>query len=215
MEPNVRVDLERILAEGRPLRLDLGCGRKPREGFLGVDRLELPGVDIVADVERGLPFLPDDSVDEIHSKSFLEHVVDLEGVLREIVRVLKPEGRCYLFVPHFSNPYYWHDYTHRTPFGLHTLSYFSEEEHQHLRKVPAFYTEVRLRVRRVRIVFKSHFALLRPFKKLLTGLVNLSRWTQAFYEENLVWLLPAYGLEIWFTPAGKGADTSSSGGSSG
>lgn len=40
-----------------PLALDLGCGLRKHSGSIGIDRVQLDGVDIVADIERGrLPF---------------------------------------------------------------------------------------------------------------------------------------------------------------
>ncbi|HQT26932.1 MAG TPA: hypothetical protein PLK99_10115 [Burkholderiales bacterium] len=61
------------LAEARltQLRLNLGCGHIPLEGYINVDRRPLPGVDIVAEVDA-LPFEPGD-LDEIFSAHFLEH----------------------------------------------------------------------------------------------------------------------------------------------
>lgn len=63
-----------ILEEKPPLRLDLGSGPRPKEGF--------HGVDVVSGVSRYChdlcsgerwPF-DDDSVDELHSSHFIEHI---------------------------------------------------------------------------------------------------------------------------------------------
>src|SRR5215211_3969719 len=93
--------------------LELGCGTTKQQGRIDIDRRQLPGVDIVADLEYGLPFLPENSADAIYSESFLEHIDDFQLLMHEIWRVLKPTGKKHLFVPHFSNPYYYSDYTHR------------------------------------------------------------------------------------------------------
>jgi len=53
------------------LKLNLGCGHTPLEGYVNVDRRELPGVDVVADV-GDLPF-EEGSVREISSAHLLEH----------------------------------------------------------------------------------------------------------------------------------------------
>jgi len=53
------------------IRLNLGCGHIPLPGYLNVDRRELPGVDIVADVNN-LPFEPG-TVSEIFSAHLVEH----------------------------------------------------------------------------------------------------------------------------------------------
>jgi hypothetical protein len=46
----------------RVVKVDLGCGPVKRPGFIGIDRFPLPGVDITADINKGIP-LPQDSVD--------------------------------------------------------------------------------------------------------------------------------------------------------
>src|SRR5688572_6280473 len=107
MTPLVKIDLESRIRSGERIILELGCGKAPQAGRIGVDLLDLPGVDIVADLEQGLPYMPDASVDEIHSRSLLEHLDNFENLMREMVRVLKPGGTCHIFVPHFSNPYYY------------------------------------------------------------------------------------------------------------
>src|SRR5271157_5306311 len=53
------------------LKLNLGCGHIPLEGYVNVDRRELPGVDVVADV-GDLPF-EEGGVQEISSAHLLEH----------------------------------------------------------------------------------------------------------------------------------------------
>lgn len=53
------------------LRLNLGCGHVPLDGYLNVDRRALPGVDIVAEVDE-LPFGAGE-VQEIFSSHLLEH----------------------------------------------------------------------------------------------------------------------------------------------
>jgi len=196
----IKIDLEHLVRCGEPIVLDLGCGARKGGGRIGIDKLDLPSVDIVADVEEGLPFLADNSVDEIHAKSFLEHVRNFELLMTEIVRVLKPGGRAHVFVPHFSNPYYYSDYTHIRFFGLYTFQYFVNQEHQLRRGVPNFYTTVRIRVLSQELVFMSPFKRRHRVKKLLGFLVNLHRATQEFYEENLCYIFPCYGLKIIFTP---------------
>jgi hypothetical protein len=53
------------------IRLNLGCGHLPLDGYINIDMRELPGVDVVADV-AALPF-EEGSVAAIHSSHMLEH----------------------------------------------------------------------------------------------------------------------------------------------
>ncbi|MCI0530610.1 MAG: class I SAM-dependent methyltransferase [candidate division Zixibacteria bacterium] len=200
METKFKISLQGLLQSGKPVILELGCGNTKAPGSIGIDKLDLPAVDIVTDVERGLPFFPDNSVDQIHSKSFLEHLDNFERVMGEMVRILKTNGRCRLYLPHFSNPYYYSDYTHRRFFGLYTFCYFTDEKNQLKRKVPSFYTNIRIKILSHKLVFTSPFIGRNLLKKLFEVLFNLNRGTQEFYEENLCWIFPCYALEIEFTP---------------
>ena len=38
------------------LRLDLGCGLNPKQGFKGVDMIQFPGVDFVLDLRKPWPW---------------------------------------------------------------------------------------------------------------------------------------------------------------
>ncbi len=195
-----KLDLAHWIDEAKPVRIDLGCGHKKRSGHIGIDRLDMDCVDIVGDLDAALKQFPDNSVDSIYSKSVLEHVENLEEVMRQIMRVLKPGAEVYIFVPHWSSPYYYQDYTHIRFFGLYTFYQFSDEKNQHpARAVPCFYQDINIRIKSIKMVFKSNFRIIRPLRKLLTFLVNLSPWFQAIWEENGTYLVPCYGLEIVFT----------------
>ena len=199
MESAVRIDLEKIINSGEKVVVDVGCGNRKKPGRIGIDRVDLPGVDIVADIEKGLSYFPDESVDEIHCRSVLEHIEDIEELLREMLRVLKKNGRANIFVPHFSNPYYYSDYTHVRFFGLYTFQYFVDSKDQLKRKVPNYYSDVRMRIVSQRLKFRSSFAFLKPLKSLFAWVINRHSRLQEFYEENLCYAFPCHGIEIVFT----------------
>ncbi|MDQ3980382.1 MAG: hypothetical protein M3314_12640 [Actinomycetota bacterium] len=92
IEPKV-LNPEKLAEQGDEIRLNLGAGHIPREGYLNVDARPLDGVDIVADISS-LPFEPG-SVREIHSEHLLEHFPE-EALRRRFlpywVSLLKPGG---------------------------------------------------------------------------------------------------------------------------
>ena len=183
---------------GDRLKLDLGCGPAKRgPDYVGVDALDGPAVDVVGDVVAVLRELGDESVTDVYSSHLFEHVDDLETLVSELERVLVVGGTLTVVVPHFSNPYYYSDPTHRRPFGLYTFSYFAEDPLL-TRRVPTYGHVPRLRLESVRLNFRSsmEFPYRYRLKAALGRVVNASAWLKEFYEENLAGVLPCYELEF-------------------
>lgn len=199
METEIKINLDEALTSGEPVVLELGCGRRKKPGRIGIDCVNLPEVDIVTDLETGLGFMPNESIDEIHAEHVFEHIENFEGMMREVVRILKPEGTCRVRVPHFTNPYAYSDYTHKRTFGLYTFYYFVDEERQLSRKVPSHYTDIRIRILRQRLIFRSPFKLRNIWRKVFGSVINAGRAIQEFYETN-PWWCPCHAIEVVFTP---------------
>ncbi|MGQ9594624.1 MAG: class I SAM-dependent methyltransferase [Anaerolineae bacterium] len=86
-------------SEGRPLRLNLGCGESHYQGYLHADLTWHPHLDLQADA-RNLP-LRDGCLGEILATELLEHL-DEEGgrrFLAEAARILAPGGYLILTTP--------------------------------------------------------------------------------------------------------------------
>jgi len=81
-------------------RLNIGCGKFARPGWINLDNKVRPGVDCVADLRAELPF-PDKSVDYAVAIHVLPHIrLDaLATALARIRRVLKPGGVLRLALP--------------------------------------------------------------------------------------------------------------------
>lgn len=184
------------LSPASPVVIELGCGpRKSVDGAIGVDALDTDAVDIVGDALSVLRRVPDGCVRRVHSSHFLEHVDDLDGFVREISRVLCAGGVMTASVPHFSNPYFYSDPTHRRTFGLYTFAYFAECS-LFARAVPRYGRDFGFRLTDATLGFDSPFALRRLFKRAFGAVANLSRYTQEFYEENLCQVFPCYELRV-------------------
>lgn len=200
MDTYFKINLEKTIKDkDKQLIIELGCGQKKKQDRITIDKIDLPHVDIVADMENGLPFLPDNSVDEIHCRSVLEHIENFENLMREIVRVLKKHGKVYVFVPHFSNPYYYSDYTHKRFFGLYSFYYFVDTNKQLKRKVPNFYTDIRINIISQHLLFNSPFWVTRQIRKIFGFVFNCHHSLQELYEEKLCYIFPCYGIEVVFT----------------
>ena len=198
--------MSNVLLSSRPLDIELGCGdRKRSSTSVGVDNRALPGVDIVGDALEVLRSLPSNSVRSITSFHFVEHIDNLEDLLVESARVLTDDGVFRATAPHFSNPYYYSDPTHRRFFGLYTLSYYVHDTLLR-RDVPHYNeTPIPLTISNVTLRFMSvpPFHGRRIFKRLAGALFTVNQWMLEFYEENLCWLVPCYEVEWELRPYGR------------
>lgn len=88
------------MAEQVKLKLHLGCGKHIFKGWVNIDYKNIPGVDLVWDLLRCVPF-ENDSVDFIFTSHLLEHFTLQEGqsLLDECHRVLKYCGCMRIVVP--------------------------------------------------------------------------------------------------------------------
>jgi len=106
------------------MRLNLGCGDDKKPSYINVDVCGNP--DMVCDLSKFPWPWEENSVDEVYSSHFLEHVQDLDRTILEIHRVLKPNGVIHFRVPHFRNPFgAWH--LHRWAFSVYTPRLFCQK----------------------------------------------------------------------------------------
>lgn len=98
------------------VKLDIGCGKNKREGFIGVDQYPMENVDVVMDVREVWPY-ENDSVDEVHSSHFVEHLTGVERVkfYNELHRVMKVGAKATIIVPHWASNRAYGDFTHQWP----------------------------------------------------------------------------------------------------
>ncbi len=80
------------------VKLNLGCGQDIAEGFVNVDLIALPGVDVVADLDEPWPW-KDGTVEYIKASHVYEHVRNPVLFMTEAHRVLAPGGLLDVRVP--------------------------------------------------------------------------------------------------------------------
>jgi hypothetical protein len=106
----------KVVVPSEPIKLDLGCGKNKKEGFLGVDRRKFPGVDLVQDLLKPWQW-KNDTVEEIHMSQVMEHFTGIQRVfiVNEMYRVLQKGGKATVITPHWCSNRAYGDFTHQWP----------------------------------------------------------------------------------------------------
>jgi len=101
-------------------KLNLGCGEKILKGFINVDIKKFPGVDVVADLNKKLPF-KDNEIDYILCGHVLEHLENPLKFMLELWRISKPNAIIDIYVPHFSHFTSYANLDHKRTFSYFTF----------------------------------------------------------------------------------------------
>jgi SAM-dependent methyltransferase len=107
-----------------PRRLNVGCGRDIRPGWLNLDVAALPGVDVVHDLASFPWPFEDSAFDEIVLINVLEHLSDTVKAMNELYRIAAPGGKVTIRVPYWNSPDSISDPTHKALFNEHTFEFF-------------------------------------------------------------------------------------------
>lgn len=117
-------ELLQVNGQPRDRVLDIGCGAtKQWSSNIGLDRDCYPAVDVIADLDSGLPFV-DESFNQVFAVHVLEHVGDVEKLMYEIHRVLGPAGVLHALVPRWDHVNAIADPTHVRYFHPQTFKHF-------------------------------------------------------------------------------------------
>jgi len=81
-------------------KLNMGCGRDIREGWVNLDMRSVPGVDVIHDLNMTpLPF-KDEAFNYILADNVLEHLLHYEAIVEDCYRILEPGGLLEIRVPY-------------------------------------------------------------------------------------------------------------------
>jgi SAM-dependent methyltransferase len=113
-------------------KLNVGCGRDIREGYVNIDGSDLPGVDFQVDLDAcgttPLP-LPDSHFEELEMIHVLEHLKNPLPLMQELYRVAAPGARLMVKVPHAGHDDAWIDPTHVRAITPQTFAYFGQPKY--------------------------------------------------------------------------------------
>ena len=95
--------------------LDLGCGTVKVRGAVGLDNVDIPGVDIVHDLLDSPYPIENESFENIYLRHVIEHFYlnDFEKILNECSRILISDGVLQITVPHAFSIAAFTDPTHK------------------------------------------------------------------------------------------------------
>ena len=174
--------------------LDVGCGWNKTPGAIGIDANPKTHADVIHDL-GSVPYpFPDNEFDEIVCRHVAEHVPDVMSFIAELHRITKAGGRITITTPHYSNPDWATDPTHRNHFNSYSFNCFVED-----RQLFPFYTDVKL------TPVRTHVSLANLWRAFgLQAIVNLDqrwpklRFTRKFWEFYLSTILRGKELSFEF-----------------
>jgi len=128
------------------MRLNLGSSDDIKPGWVNVDRVKLPGVDLVMDLAEPWQFA-DSTVDEIYAADIFEHLPDRILTMNEAHRVLKPGGILRMECPDAAKGCgQWQDPTHVSAWTPNGLQYFEDGSPAHRRFAAAYGITARFKI---------------------------------------------------------------------
>ncbi len=172
--------------------LDMGCGRNKRPGAIGMDRVKLPEVDLVHDLNQTPYPIKDNLFDEVYATHVIEHMDSVLAVMEEIHRICRPHARVTLITPHYTDSISWQDPTHQWHLNSYSFNYFEPSYHTN------HYTQARFKIIRKELEMASIWKILG-----FQFLINLDnrfpglRFVRKFWEQYLCFLFR--GKQLTFT----------------
>jgi predicted SAM-dependent methyltransferase len=172
--------IKRVLVDGRVIedssgeyvpgqvKSNLGCGDDHKEGFVNIDFIKLPAVDLVVDLEKKFSF-KDNLVDEVVCENTIEHLKEPQRFMEEIYRVCKPGARVTIVAPHTWNKVLDGKLLHVRP-GINALTFSSFDEGMRYN----YSTSARFKT------IKVEYKMFKPFH-FMKGFCEKHKWLAEYY----------------------------------
>lgn len=115
-----------------PIKINLGAGTDLFEGYVNVDFLKLPGIDVVHNLLHFPYPFKDNSATNISAVDVVEHLPNFTKedepmiikFIDECYRILQPGGELYIQTPGYRAEFLWQDPTHVRGFHIKTFDLF-------------------------------------------------------------------------------------------
>ncbi|MBI2629014.1 methyltransferase domain-containing protein [Candidatus Pacearchaeota archaeon] len=158
-------------------KLNLGCGKDLKRGYVNLDSVKLPGVDIVQDLNKYPWKIKSNEFDEIYCDNVLEHLETITKPMEEIWRITKNRGKIIIKVPNYPSIWAFSDPTHKSVFTYTSLDYFRPNDGLN------YYSKARFLIAKKRLEFGTYTKITKKLQKInpISYLVNLNKTTQKIY----------------------------------
>jgi SAM-dependent methyltransferase len=190
--------------------LDVGCGWNKTPGAIGIDSNPKTQADVIHDLGNFPYPFAENEFDQIICRHVIEHVPDVMTFVTELYRITKPGGRIAIVTPHYTNPDWPSDPTHRNHFNSYSFRCFVKPDDLQARdgsnpeQTPEqtvirpgpfqFYTDVSLRPIRIYVSLAGLWRALG-----IEWLVNLDQRRPAFRFTRKFW-------EFYLSPIMRGKE---------
>src|SRR3989344_8190687 len=161
-------------------KLNLGAGKDIKKDFINLDSLQLPGIDVVHNLDYFPYPFKDNTFSYIYCDNVLEHLKELIRVMEDLHRICKNDAEIEIIVPYFASFNAYKDPTHKTFFTFETFEYFTDDHNYN------FYTKSRFKIVYRKLMFSKRL-------KLLEIIMNK---IPKFYESYISNVFPANGIKV-------------------
>lgn len=162
-------------------RINLGCGRNYRNGWINVDFNKEVKADVYTDFRKKLPF-KDNYADLIVLDNVIEHIPDEKyfQFVEELHRICKKGAKICIYAPHYSGMYALKHPTHYKYFGIGSFDIMRPEAAFNSER----YTKARFQLCKEKLLFFHHNLVNFPLLSRLpiNWLFNLGRAWQQLME---------------------------------
>jgi len=166
------------------MKLNLGCGRDKRKGYINCDLNKSVNPDKIVDLEKKLPF-KDNSVEEIIASHVLEHINNFTRLMHEFNRICKNGAIIKINVPFYSSQGAFQHPEHKRFFTPFTFHLFSKEQLN-----VELSNKILFKIKEIRIKFGCRWKIV---NKIIDPLIN---YKKNVYCRLFAWSFPA--SEIYF-----------------
>ena len=174
-------------------KLNIGCGKNPFVSYINLDIVKGPGVDVVHNLEKFPYPFKNEEFDIIEAHQVMEHITDLQGVMKELARILKKGGKLKIDVPHFTSNSAFMDPTHcrfyaYTTFDFFVKGHFQDEGYEYSTQ---YFSKTRRRIR----FYKGWYFWNYLIEPVVNKIIKIGNGH--LYEANFLRaLFPAWRLDV-------------------